>query len=43
MQDELDCIKIDYEDELEQVRQDIFTVVSVIKVNEEQFEEQLVD
>lgn len=43
MQDELDCIKIDYEDEFEQVRQDIFTVVSVIKVNEEQFEEQLVD
>lgn len=43
MQDELDCIKIDYEDEFEQVRQDIFIVVSVIKVNEEQFEEQLVD
>lgn len=43
MQDELDCIKIDHEDELEQVRQDILTAVSAIKANEEQSEEQLAD
>ncbi|XP_056020279.1 uncharacterized protein LOC125668582 isoform X5 [Ostrea edulis] len=43
LQDELDCIKIDHEEELEQVRQDILTAVSAIKANEEQSEEQLAD
>ncbi|XP_061181888.1 uncharacterized protein LOC133190336 isoform X6 [Saccostrea echinata] len=43
LQDELDCIRIDHEDELEQVRQDILTAVSAIKANEEQSEEQLAD
>ncbi|XP_022319320.2 uncharacterized protein LOC111122066 isoform X4 [Crassostrea virginica] len=43
MQDELDCIRIDHEEELEQVRQDILTAVSAIKANEEHSEEQLAD
>ncbi|XP_063446261.1 major antigen-like isoform X1 [Mytilus trossulus] len=36
MQDELVCVKIDHEEELEQVRQDIMTAVCAIKANEEE-------
>ncbi|KAK3089423.1 hypothetical protein FSP39_003511 [Pinctada imbricata] len=43
LKDELDCIKEDHEEELEQVRQDILTAVSAIRANEERSDEQLVD
>ena len=43
LQDELDCIKEDHEEELEQVRQDILTAVSAIRANDERSDEQLSD
>jgi hypothetical protein len=36
MQDELICVKLDHEEELEQVRQDIMTAVCAIKANEDE-------
>lgn len=38
LQDEFDLMKIDHEDELEQVKQDIMTAVSAIKATEEETE-----
>ncbi|KAJ8318268.1 hypothetical protein KUTeg_003359 [Tegillarca granosa] len=43
LQDEMECIKGEHEEELEQVRQDIMTAVSAIRANDETSDDQLSD